>query len=251
MAFRADIHVEWSRSPRIVVVEAPSVELTMQDLVDTLRTLEAELDALDDVDPLLNATGKEDLGGGATVGITVQLINAKIAFEARTTAASTGTATSNNAGELLTDSTATFLSDGLEVGDTVINFSDQAIATILSVTNTTIGHYPLAGGTSDDWIIGDTYRIMHNHQCTCSGGNLTAVDDAGDPMNPISPTFGTHVQIAQSSSATAIGVDTSGIADAVWESTAATPGTHGEDLIVALATIQQALALAKLIPALV
>jgi hypothetical protein len=54
----------------------------MQDLVDTCRDLEDDPNALDDLH-LLNAAGKEDLGGGVKVGITVTLQNAKIAFEAR------------------------------------------------------------------------------------------------------------------------------------------------------------------------
>jgi hypothetical protein len=54
----------------------------MQDLVDTARELESELGNLDDPS-LLSAAGKEDLGGGVSVGITVTLNNARVAFEAR------------------------------------------------------------------------------------------------------------------------------------------------------------------------
>jgi hypothetical protein len=54
----------------------------MQDLVDTCRELEAQQWNLDDAH-LLNAAGKENLGGGVKVGITVTMNNARVAFEAR------------------------------------------------------------------------------------------------------------------------------------------------------------------------
>ena len=82
MTARTDIIVDWYSSPRIITVLSPSTELSMQDLVDTARVLEEDINALDD-NHLVNAAGKEDLGGGVKVGITVTLQNAKIAFEAR------------------------------------------------------------------------------------------------------------------------------------------------------------------------
>ena len=54
----------------------------MQDLVDTCREIESQQWNLDDAH-LLNAAGKENLGGGVKVGITVTLNNARVAFEAR------------------------------------------------------------------------------------------------------------------------------------------------------------------------
>jgi len=82
VAIRGDITVDWTLSPRIITVLAPSAEITMQDLLDTLRSLEAESTAMDD-HYLVDAAGKEDLGGGVLVGLTVTLQNAKLAFEAR------------------------------------------------------------------------------------------------------------------------------------------------------------------------
>ena len=82
MPFRSDISVDFGVSPRIITVAAPSTELDLQDLVDTLRTIEADLPSLDD-EFLLSAAGKQNLGGGLQVGITVTLNNAKIAFEGR------------------------------------------------------------------------------------------------------------------------------------------------------------------------
>lgn len=82
MAFRADISVDWGSSPRIVTVAAPSTSLDLQDLVDTLRTLEAELDNLDNR-YLIDAFGKQQLGPGKYLALTVVLRNALLAFEAR------------------------------------------------------------------------------------------------------------------------------------------------------------------------
>jgi hypothetical protein len=83
MAIRTDVTIDWEVSPRIITVDAPSVEITMQDLVDTLRHREALTQNIDNPG-IVSASGKEPLGGGVLVGITVTLLNAKLAFEART-----------------------------------------------------------------------------------------------------------------------------------------------------------------------
>lgn len=82
MAIRGDITIDWELSPRIITVASPSVSCSMQDLLDTLRHLESQGNAMDDP-PIVDASGKESLGGGTKVGITVKLLNAKVAFEAR------------------------------------------------------------------------------------------------------------------------------------------------------------------------
>ena len=83
MTVRGDMYVDWNQSPRIIWVEAPSTQLTIQDLVDTCRELEAELENTV-YDHLIDAAGKDNLGGGVYVGITATLYNAQVAFEART-----------------------------------------------------------------------------------------------------------------------------------------------------------------------
>jgi hypothetical protein len=82
MSFRADIYVVWTTSPRIIYVEAPSVEVSMQDLYDTLRILEAEHTGMDEP-PIVSAGGKEVLDATTAVGLTVKLLNAKLGFESR------------------------------------------------------------------------------------------------------------------------------------------------------------------------
>jgi len=82
MAIRNDLTIDWAASPRIITVAAPSVELTMQDLYDTLRNLAAQPAAMDEAE-ITDGSGKEPLGGGVLVGLTIKLLNAQAAFEAR------------------------------------------------------------------------------------------------------------------------------------------------------------------------
>ncbi len=82
MALRGDIWVNWDASPRVIWIQSPSTSLLVQDLVDTIRTLESEQLSLS-YDRLMDAAGKDDLGGGVFVGITATLNNAVIAFEDR------------------------------------------------------------------------------------------------------------------------------------------------------------------------
>jgi len=127
MAIRTDITIDWEVSPRIVTVDAPSVEITMQDLIDTLRNEEAKVANMDD-SSIVSASGKETLGGGVLVGLTVTLLNAKLAFEART---------------------------------------------------------------------GPAYIV-----CDAGGGNLVAIDESGNDINPIHPTAFTQIVKTSSASAT-------------------------------------------------
>lgn len=82
MAIRSDFTIDWESSPRIIIVDTPSVECSMQDLLDTLRNEEAKTANMDN-DSIVSASGLEPLGGGVKVGMTVALQNAQIGFEAR------------------------------------------------------------------------------------------------------------------------------------------------------------------------
>jgi len=82
MVARSDVTVDWFSSPRIITVQSPSIDITIQDLLDTCR--EAEDEPQNMVYKFLaSAAGKENLGGGVQVGITLTLQNAVLAFEAR------------------------------------------------------------------------------------------------------------------------------------------------------------------------
>jgi hypothetical protein len=82
MSIRSDITIDWSLSPRIIEVASPSVQVVIQDLIDTLRYLEF-LPQNMGYPYIVDSFGKVDLGGGIVTNITLILQDAKIAFEAR------------------------------------------------------------------------------------------------------------------------------------------------------------------------
>jgi len=82
MTIRTDVTLDWDSSPRVLTVLSPSTELTIQDLVDTLRDFEDGPKGMTE-DSLVDAAGKEFLGGTTYVGVTATLQNCIIAFEAR------------------------------------------------------------------------------------------------------------------------------------------------------------------------
>ena len=201
MAFRSDVIVDWSVSPRIVTVQAPSTEITIQDLLDTLRELEQEMANII-FNSIISAAGKEALGGGVTVGITATLLDAQVAFEARLTPDVDSTVTT--AGTTThTDSAADFVTAGVQRGSVVINFSDGSISDVLNVIDannlTVVG---LVGGAENDFDVGEDYAVFNVDQCNISGGNLVAVDDLDADISSVLPTFGTQVIRTASSSAT-------------------------------------------------
>lgn len=211
MAVRTDVTVNWNRSPRIITVAAPSSTITIQDLVDTLRELEHDLDTGVQYDQIISAAGKEDLGGGVNVGVTATLLNAKLAFEGRTT---TGTATAGSTGLTLVDSSADFINQGVGAGDTVVNTADGSEGFVLSVDSATqLTIQSLNGGTENDVDVGETYEVFV--ETTVTGGNLVAVDANQASINPVSPTPYTFTTVAQSTSASII-EGTNSSSSALW-----------------------------------
>lgn len=203
MAVRTDVVVDFTVSPRIITVLAPSVEITLQDLHDTLREIEDDVWNLKEP-KLVNSSGKEALGGGVEVGITSELQDAQLSFEARVDELEEGTVTSTDAlGVTLIDSGASFDVAQIARGDLVYNSTDGSAATVVSVTDgqelITNG---LSGGIDDEFFSGDSYVIYDVIRCNISGGNLVAVDDVDVELDPVFPTFGTQIVRASSSSAT-------------------------------------------------
>jgi len=43
MVVRSDLTFNWASSPRLITVQSPSTEITIQDLVDTCRNEEQKL----------------------------------------------------------------------------------------------------------------------------------------------------------------------------------------------------------------
>jgi len=207
MAVRNDITVDFSRSPRVATVAAPSVEVTMQDYVDTIRTIESSFQAMS-FPYLIDASGKQPLGGGVFVGITVSQLNLKLAFEARYTPAQTGTVTTGSSAPVnneisLIDAAATFITNGVMRGDTVINNTDGSSSDVTEVVSETelITKVP-TNGTDNQYDIADAYKVMPTIQCTSTGGNLVGFDELGALTNAILPTAFTQVIQTTSSSAT-------------------------------------------------
>lgn len=68
---------------RVIQVDGPQTSVTVQDLLNQIRLYEENLNNLD-YGHIANAYGKQALGGGSFIGITLELINDwRIAFEAR------------------------------------------------------------------------------------------------------------------------------------------------------------------------
>jgi hypothetical protein len=71
------------KNDKVIQVDSPQIEVTIQDLVNQIRDYEDEMDNLA-VDQICNAYGKQPIGATEFVGITLVLINDwRIAFEAR------------------------------------------------------------------------------------------------------------------------------------------------------------------------
>jgi len=75
--------ITFNEVTKVILIEAPQIEVNIQDLINAIREWEDNPEAMDD-DMVARATGKQSLGGGATVGITLELINNwRIQFEDR------------------------------------------------------------------------------------------------------------------------------------------------------------------------
>lgn len=207
MATRDDVTVEWNASPRVAEVAAPADAINMQDIVDTLRVEEETFRGMTEK-KLLNASGKEDLGSGVKVGITVALQNLLLAFAGRTTPAETGTVTSTlpqltaNT-QRFEDTNADFLAAGVQRGSLLINFADKSVADVVQVESSTVLRTKiLEAGTLNDYTINDDYKIWNIVQCKADGGNLVAVDELQATISSILPTAFTQVILTSSASAT-------------------------------------------------
>lgn len=75
--------LEFDRINKNIIVKTPDTEVTVQELVNAIRDFEDEPINLD-LKTLATTTGKQDLGGGVFVGITLELINDwRVKFEDR------------------------------------------------------------------------------------------------------------------------------------------------------------------------
>lgn len=230
MADKTDLTVYPRISPRLILVDAPKTEMTMQELVDDTRSWEHIPGNLS-YEKIIDASGKEPLGGGVLVGITVKLNDAVVGFAPRPTSVSEGTVTTGDSnGIYLTDISATFEADGVEAGATVINFTDKSVATVLRViSETQMECLPLGNGADNQFDISDEYKVWNIEQVELTGGNLTAVDSDGNDISAVFPTAFTQVVRTSSSSATLSDLDAIQYAsyqNSVWiDNTSSTSGT--------------------------
>ena len=203
MAFRNDVYIDWELSPRLIWIAAPSTDISVQDLHDTLVAIQDSITGSEFPD-LINSAGKEALGGVTQVGITTTLQNAQIAFEARFLNLTTGTVTTQDTnGVTLIAAAETYITDNVIRGSVAHNHLDGSHATVLTIdSETQLTTTQLEGGVDNNYDIGDTIIISKVIQMNISGGNVVAVDDVGDELDPVFPTYGTQVVRTSSSSAT-------------------------------------------------
>ena len=75
--------IVFDKTNKVILIEKTQVEVTIQDLINSIRDFEGGWWGMDEPS-LANAYGKQDLGGGSQVGITLELINNwRIQFEDR------------------------------------------------------------------------------------------------------------------------------------------------------------------------
>jgi len=67
---------------KIITVKKPDKEITIQELYNTIRDYEDETYNME-TDKICDCSGKEELGGGTYVGLTLKLIDWKLKFEDR------------------------------------------------------------------------------------------------------------------------------------------------------------------------
>ena len=211
MAVRTDVSIDQTKSPRIAEITSTSSEITVQDSHDTLVRLE------DDhwnktYDKLVSTAGKEDLGGGVAVGLTTTLNNVQYAPQ-RTASRSSGTVTTADTdGKVLTDSLATFQTDGVQRGDWVINFTDESVTEVVTVNSETqLTCRALSDGTDNQFGLNDAYKVWEVSEFNFTGGNFVAIDSGDISINPMFTTFGRFVTKAAASSATLTETGVSGL----------------------------------------
>lgn len=222
MSIRTDVDILWELTPdRIFTVDSPSTALTAQDLHDSATNLEQQPTNLDD-EKVIDSAGKEDLGGGTSVGQTSTLRTLRVAFDSGILQPSEGAVTTpDSTGITLTDSGANFTSEGVVPGDTVINMTDKSAGTVITVGTVSLTLLrALRGGSDNQWDSSDEYAVFTNVQMELSGGNVVGTDGNGDSQEVIFPTAFTQVIRTSASSATlseGSGASASEVADAVWD----------------------------------
>ena len=206
MPVLTDVEQDYIPSPRISVVLAPRTEYLAQDVVETTRKFEDSFRGMSEF-KLVNASGKEDIGGGSFVGITYQFQDNQVQFEDRQTPAETGTITTGSVAPvggkiLVVDAAADFVSAAVKRGSFIVNWDDQSIVSINDVVdlNTLRVKVPTSG-IGNTYDISDNYSVFNVVKCNLGGGNATAVDDLASAIDPAVPSVGVFLTLEKSVSA--------------------------------------------------
>lgn len=204
MALTINVYPHYN--PRIIEVTSPQEEASLQDIVNEIRAWE-DSDIGQHYPALIDAAGKESLGGGVLVGITATLLNAQIMFTPRTVPLDDGVGRTcdltDSTGESLYVNDADFITDGVFRGCTVKNLTTGEQSTVLAVVDQyTLEMLPLSGFGGTGWTSGDSYIVYNNVQCKIEGGNLVAEDEFGAEMSATLQSVNTQIERTSSSSAT-------------------------------------------------
>ncbi len=206
MTVLTTITVDFNLDPRLAEVDAGVDAISVIDSHDTLTGIGDATEG-SQFPGLVQSAGGEDLGGGLSVGLTTTLQNVQYA-PTRTASRSTGTATStDNTGGTFVDSGADFVSDGVARGDWIINFTDQSVTEVLTVTNlTTLQIRVPSDGSNNFFTSADIYKVWEVSEFELAGGNFVAVDESLVNIKPLFTTFGRFITKASASTATGIAV---------------------------------------------
>jgi len=74
--------ITFDKVNRFIKIGSPTTQVTIQELINAIRDFEDDWQGMD-IDKIADCTGKDDLGGGVKVGITLRLINWKVKFDDR------------------------------------------------------------------------------------------------------------------------------------------------------------------------
>lgn len=133
---------------KIIEIESPETEITIQELINAVRDWEDELVNID-IQKVASAAGKEDLGGGVSVGITMTLLNGwKIKFGDRSGPAYVPCRISG--GNLVSDDASIPY-----VGSAYVTIGLSASSAATSADSEAIQYSSYGGGISVDIINGD------------------------------------------------------------------------------------------------
>lgn len=190
---------------RLMKLLAPDTTCTGQELINVIATAHAQEAQANDRQ-IASWSGKQDLGGGILVAPTIELLNDWLfGFEARKTQSAAGTVTTGDAnGVKLIDSGAAFLTTA-SVGASIINFTDQSVATVTRVVDDSeLWCDGLSSGSDDQFEVGDAYKLFPEVVCSVTSGNLLARELwTGDIRDtPLAGSFGVSGWYALSSTGT-------------------------------------------------